>query len=649
MIGVAYALCAGQPRTMYDGDVPPSGPPVAQPATAAADSDTTRLDTLSARLLRDSLVAERERYAASYDRAPAHIDSIANPWRLYPWQLHNADAAGISECLRFSPCFVTIPYSLSSSANRALYLGYPMPRSFLTEPAEASLPSADPLRGSDALFVTDVQQVIVTPGQLLRFERRSLPTVAPFTFLSWENGVFGENTLRVLFARPFTPRLSLGVTSNFRYFSAKSYDHSSGNIHTSYTNLWGDSSLVAGSGTNPLTREHTAGARLQWTGRDGSEGYIRYNYLGLRNGRAYGPTSPTLSWDTVYQYVHDVGLSLAQVVAGPLRLDIDAFLRNDVGGSARVVSATPHTVQSELGKQFTAGGSLGAAANLSPADTLSATLESRYRRKTLYDNSEWNISESRAACAYGRHFGAGRFEATARAGVGEYLTTINEQWGSATTWNGRVSAALAGQTLALYARRDALPWNPPLEPADVVRSEVPDILDSYGADLWLHSARLGLLTGYCYSTGVDSATLAYAWSEGTPPYQEPHSVLTIAPAVGPFLGLTLYGRYLLSDARPFHKAQAGLAWAHTTANGNERICLDAAVDYWSVRDPVLFGGISTWNREVLDVYAKAAFQFRSFRLFMRVDNVLNRKFAYVPGYFMPGLTFRWGFNWYFQR
>ena len=82
-------------------------------------------------------------------------------------------------------------------------------------------------------------------------------------------------------------------------------------------------------------------------------------------------------------------------------------------------------------------------------------------------------------------------------------------------------------------------------------------------------------------------------------------MLTIAPAVGPFLGLTLYGRYLLSDARPFHKAQAGLAWAHTTANGNARICLDAAVDYWSVRDPVLFGGISTWNREVLDVYAKA--------------------------------------------
>ena len=48
-------------------------------------------------------------------------------------------------------------------------------------------------------------------------------------------------------------------------------------------------------------------------------------------------------------------------------------------------------------------------------------------------------------------------------------------------------------------------------------------------------------------------------------------------------------------------------------------------------------------------FSKAAFQFHSFRLFMRVDNVLNRKFAYVPGYFMPGLTFRWGFNWYFQR
>jgi hypothetical protein len=71
-------------------------------------------------------------------------------------------------------------------------------------------------------------------------------------------------------------------------------------------------------------------------------------------------------------------------------------------------------------------------------------------------------------------------------------------------------------------------------------------------------------------------------------------------------------------------------------------------DYWSVRDPISYGGIDTWNRELFNLSLKTSVHIQAFNLFYKLDNILNRKYAYVPGYFMPGLTFRWGFGWLIQ-
>jgi hypothetical protein len=40
---------------------------------------------------------------------------------------------------------------------------------------------------------------------------------------------------------------------------------------------------------------------------------------------------------------------------------------------------------------------------------------------------------------------------------------------------------------------------------------------------------------------------------------------------------------------------------------------------------------------------------KTFRFFSKIDNLLNRRIAYVPGYTLPGLTFRWGVAWFLQK
>jgi hypothetical protein len=68
-------------------------------------------------------------------------------------------------------------------------------------------------------------------------------------------------------------------------------------------------------------------------------------------------------------------------------------------------------------------------------------------------------------------------------------------------------------------------------------------------------------------------------------------------------------------------------------------------DYWGPRDALIYAGDGSWSREIDNLSFKAAVQIKTFSLFYKADNILDRSFAYVPGYRMPGITFRWGLQW----
>jgi hypothetical protein len=106
---------------------------------------------------------------------------------------------------------------------------------------------------------------------------------------------------------------------------------------------------------------------------------------------------------------------------------------------------------------------------------------------------------------------------------------------------------------------------------------------------------------------------------------------------------------MVSDRKPFLKAEASVSFLSHPEDTREYIESRLSFDYWSPRDTITYAGINTWNREIYDVNFEIASHVRTFRFFGKIDNILNRKFAYLPGYYSPGLTFRWGIAWYLQR
>lgn len=600
--------------------------------------------------MRDSLSTLSRAYVDVSYRFPATIDSVYPPYKLHPYHLHAADAAGLSDALRFAPQGVTIPYSLSSSLNRFLYLGLPTPRPFLWTDGPLRMPAPGPCRGTDYLFAGDIRSVSLHPAHGLQLTRTPMPTVIPVAFLYWENGAFDENTVRAFIARPISRNLSVGIASNRRTFRGMAFDHRSGGVYSTFRGAVSDTSRIVDEGTNPVTDEHTVVITGQWRGK--TDAHVRYSYLDLRNGHAYGPDSTSHRFDTVYQYEHDISVGLDTLMLGPVRTSAELVLNQGIQREIRALDVYGAYLWKQRGEQKTAAADLYAALD-GAANTIAVRAESRVMRKEFYRefyrSRSWNLSHTRVTGSYDHRLDLGPIGLDMHAAGGHCFETAADRSGNAWIWNAAAVASLGGQELSVFGRRDVLPYTPPYDDDFVVEARLPDVTTMYGTSLSLQTRRLGFTATYVYSDGVDSSSLAHAWPDGQYPYAEPHSVLVLNPRVGRLFGFGLFARYLLSDARPYHKMQAGLSYELNTAHGNEHIRAEVAVDYWSERDPVLYQNISTWNRPVVDLYAKGSIQIQSFRLFYKVDNILNRKFAYVPGYFMPGITFRWGLNWYFQR
>ena len=91
------------------------------------------------------------------------------------------------------------------------------------------------------------------------------------------------------------------------------------------------------------------------------------------------------------------------------------------------------------------------------------------------------------------------------------------------------------------------------------------------------------------------------------------------------------------------------SYAAHPAGTREYIDVRLGVDYWSLRDALFFADRNDWNREIVNVTCEVTVHVSTFRFFAKIDNLLDRKYAYVPGYYSAGVTFRWGISWYLQK
>lgn len=637
-----------------DSAAPAGTPPsLADPAAAAMPSvettaDSAVLDSTAKADLRDSLLAAQHRFREGYLRFPDGIDSVVGPHSIHPYQLFGLDACGISATSRLSPYGVPVPFSLSSSLNRFLHQGYPLTPSLLLDPGTLPVVAAE---GTDDRFLTAIANITTTPYDGLTIDYLPGALVSPATFIFWENGVFGEAVLRVLFARPLSQNMRIGVFSNYRSFTGKEYSHRRGNIYPQYVSLYEsagwDTALVAHKGRNPLTREHVVGARTVWDGKEGERAELTYRYLDMKNDLALGDLH-SLRWDTLSRFRHQLRAGASGIGVGPLHLSAEGQLQSHVQRRKRVLDHTGLDLLNSRAHVLALDGRLGVSRILYGGDTLQLTCRPQWQKRKDYYGSEWTIGRQRLTGEYVREWERGPLRGSIEAMGGHDFVTLNDSSGHVWVYGAAVRTNVLSHQLTLYGRRDAIAYVPSLDTL-APPGRLLDVHYALGAELDLSAPKAGLLVGYSFTNGVDSSSVALSWPYGIPPYRMPRSVISFAPRVGRFLGLALHSRILVSDKRPYLKARGGISYDVRGVNDDHHIQLDLGVNFWSERNPVVYGGESLWNEEILDVYLKTAVQIKTFRLFWKIDNLLNRKVAYVPGHWMPGLVFRWGFNWMLQR
>jgi hypothetical protein len=324
-----------------------------------------------------------------------------------------------------------------------------------------------------------------------------------------------------------------------------------------------------------------------------------------------------------------------------LNMDAKAIFEGNTGTIPNVAgdSVTQHT-----GRNTDAGFS---AMPFLPfaADTVLVSCTGEHSEKLLYNNQKAAATTSDVRVGYRHAASLSGLTLLAKATLGEGAVASNGIVGNhSLLYAADVFAAIAGQSLHLFALRDRMPLALPFDSLSQPARSYVNAYNVYGGDMLLGYKKLGLTLGVCDVSGVDTSEAAQYWPDGQMPYRQPHVAFTAAPFAGRWLGFALGSRLIISDVRPFVKSQTALSYeGHPLPN--EHITIDLLYDYWSLRDTMTYAGISNWNRDLHSLSLKIAVHIQTFNIFYKIDNVLDRKYAYVPGYFMPGITFRWGFGW----
>lgn len=567
-------------------------------------------------------------------------------------RLFSADVTSPSEVLATSPFSVPVRFGLSSQLNRFLPFGNVAPVTTIFREGSLLPVSAGPLTGTDDISVAEIASIAARPDNTYRYSLYPVQVAVPEGSFFWENGVFDETILNARFLRPFSEKMTVNLFSSYRYFNARPYSHDGNNVATFYKALYADTNLVSNKGYNPITNEFAAGTRLRWTGTDGNEVLFGAKYADwsteMALDRATTLNAAGLFWARLNQYRSTIDLGVMKTRFGRAVVDVTGCYENDA-----LVNLTPDTTGRSLQRNdgFDRTLSLGtrAAASLQGTDTIALLYRVRQNSRGPFYLTESRSLDHTPEIVYSLPYHAGPLQGSGTMNAGYMVSRLDTSFGYTPTWSFSAENDLFGQHLRVYAKQSAIPYSVPYDSSLFLPSTLLDIYRIGGAALTITKKGAGCIAGFQSIEGVSDLSVRHAWPQGTPPYEQPHLVFLAAPWFGPWHGLTFASRGLFADRKPLVKAQASVSYTANPRNTGEYIDLRLCFDYWSRRDTLLFANISDWNRKIYDLNLEIAVHVKTFRFFSKIDNILNRKIAYVPGYTLPGITFRWGITWFLQR
>ena len=619
---------------------------------AVPDSAALAVDTGAAG---DTLTRGNDRRAAYFPAAPDSSGAF-EPSSLGVTGIFRGDGADVAEILRYRALTsVYVPFTLSGSLNRALPYGSPALTAY---PAAALSPFAQSVPsprfwGGGAVSAAQAREVGMEAGDGILYHTHPDALTPPELSVFWENGVFDQNTLNLRLNRPLSQNLMLSAFASYRYLRGQRFSHERNDIANFYKFFNSDTSTIMNRGYNPLADERSLGSAFLRLNADSSKLRASFSYANLQDEYALNIPAQSLdrlNWALLDRRVYRVDAALLDKRIGRAwRADVKAAFVNE----ALKTSYQPDTT---LVNGRGGSGSFMAGVDFAAPGDWGLSVESMVRNIEFYNGTDKLFSENHAELFYTRRFSPG---ATLRARAGAMVSPYNDTsyysrpdvetefaaipTGSATF---ELLSRDSSARLGVFAERGYFITCPDYHTERYEPLGWAGFNTVIGAEGQMRSRYLGLLLGYRHYAG--SYALREVWPEGFPPYLQPANVFIIAPWASRYRGFSLLSRAIITDTKPYLKATASLSHVVQPRGMAYTFETELGFDYWSERDPFRFAGHVGWNEPVYDLNLKVTAHIRTFRLFYKVDNLLNLRQAYVPGYFSPGLTFRWGINWFIQ-
>jgi hypothetical protein len=622
--------------------------------SAAVKKDSVSLHDHLHNFIKDSV------RMAIFNRS-AILSRRENPFHYSTESIYRSDASSTSEMLADNPFLVSIPFGLANSLNRTLYFGNTAPITNIRIGKIIANPVRNPFQGTDQYFLSSLAEVNLEPGTLV-FSSPSGQFSTPEVHIFWENGVFKENNLNVRFSRPLTENLTAHIYSNYRFFNGQIYSHQGNDVFDFFSNFQ-DSSDLSNKGYTPLVNEHLTGAGFDWTRNEHhfslTAQYGEFNNeISLDTFSNSPDKSPEKAINAKYfRYPFSLTGTATVPISEKLFSIIEAAFRNEPMKRISASNETGAVRPFRKDANFTdIDGTVKSGFLLNNNDSAGLIYSAYVTRQTLYNDSLRNAQQHSPSLFYSKKFHLKGLQGNISIDGGVILSSFRNSLFADPHFNLNAQIGSDKSIYRIFVNQDLLPL---IASPDTQLLATPDSLPGYefentryfraGTELFHRWNKFNLTLGYQYVSKIDSASVAHAWPLGIAPYQQPRSTFIIAPAFLQSEKLAFYANAMISDSKPYIKAFGKITYTTHPFNTSEFIDVSLYADYWSERDLVEFAGKTNWNKPVLHPGLEIAAHIKTFRLYYKVDNFLNRQFAYVPGYYNPGITFRWGFNWFIQR
>jgi len=627
--------------------------------------DTSSVDTVEKEKRRNFLLNNNNYAISRYQFFPDIVDSIYNPYIFSSYKIYQTDDVSMSDILYWHPLYVSIPVSISSTMNRFLYFGFPSHQPYIYSDNSVFSVNTGSYSGQNIFSSAEIHSLrFYTPG-VIRIDCNPKNLTRPETLIMVELGLFNENTVNLRFMRPVTKNLQFGLFSDFEFFQRKRYSHSTGGMYGFYKSIYNglgiDTTYISNYGFNPGTKQQTVAAALKWNPVKKSEVSLTYLYSDLHNDIVFdsiGLQTRGMQWLNMADYCHNINLQAGTgLLPYNFMFNSEVFMKKEVNllmpiTSTYVSSGSSRHRGTDLLYGCALQSSFFAGRNLIQ-DTVSVQYSTNRDEKEDYGNNRYIIHRNDIKLANSVSFSIGSLQENIKCTGGYSFIKLNDSLESFPVWKITSESKKARQSLNMYIIQDILPPFIPFYDSlfRVIPGSMVDCYQYTGAEIGLYYRKAGIIIGTCFMNNIQEISVRKLWLNGISPYKQPAWSFILSPSFGKWKGFSLLSQLVFSDKKPYIKSKSILSY-HANRDGRpQHIILDIGLDYWSERDSLhtgSFGGVSIWHRPIYDLHLKTTVQIKTFRLFYKIDNILNRRIAYLPGYYMPGLVFRWGFNWQFQ-